>query len=80
MSDLLSVGETAKRIGARAPDITSAFYNGRLRDDLCPLVGGRRLIPESYVPMIEMVLRRAGKISPLSRANSRPEQGENRGN
>lgn len=57
-----SVGEVARKIGARAPDITNLFYKGLLRDDLAPLVGGRRLIPESYIPMIEMALRRAGKM------------------
>lgn len=64
MSEYLSVGETAKVIGdgARPCDITNLFYKGLLRNDLCPIVGGRRLIPRDYVGQIEAVLRRAGKL------------------
>ena len=31
-----------------------------LRDDLCPVVGGRRIIPEALVEVIAMELRRKG--------------------
>ena len=64
MPDFLSVGQTAKAIGAgaRPCDITNLFYKGRLREDLCPIVGGRRLIPRDYVDQIAAVLRRAGKL------------------
>lgn len=58
---LLTVSEVARRIGARPRDISDAFYNRLLRDDLCPIVGGRRLIPPSYISAIAAVLRRAGK-------------------
>ena len=63
-SNYLSVGETARRIGRGIipKDISTLFYQGFLRDDLCPVVAGRRLIPETYVPMIEMVLRRRGRL------------------
>jgi hypothetical protein len=33
-----------------------------LRDDLCPIVAGRRLIPSSYLPEVEAALRRHGKL------------------
>ncbi len=67
MSGYLSVGEAAKRIGRGATprDITGLFYLGRLRDDLCPMVGGRRLIPETYVEVIADALARAGKLKPV---------------
>jgi hypothetical protein len=63
----MTVSEAARRIpGARPRDISQAFYDRLLRDDIAPLVGGRRLIPESYLPVIEMVLRRAGKLRRLA--------------
>jgi hypothetical protein len=55
---LLSVSEVARRIGATPRDISDLFYRRELRDDLCPIVAGRRLIPESYVEDIEGALRR----------------------
>ena len=56
----LSVGEVAKRLGVRPSKITQLFYECRLRDDLCPIVAGRRLIPPDYVDIIAMELRRKG--------------------
>jgi hypothetical protein len=35
---------------------------GRLRDDLCPIVAGRRLIPPELVPVIALELRRKGIV------------------
>lgn len=57
----LSVSEAARRIGARPKDISDLFYRRELRDDLCPVVGGRRLIPESCLETIIWALRRNGK-------------------
>lgn len=57
----LSVSEAARRLGARPKDISDLFYRRRLRDDLCPIVAGRRLIPESYLDMIRLALKRAGR-------------------
>jgi hypothetical protein len=57
---MLSVGQVADRLRCRPRDVTSAFYERKLRTDLCPVVSGRRLIPEDYVPMVAMVLRRNG--------------------
>lgn len=59
--DHLSVSEAARRIGARPKDISDLFYSRELRDDLCPIVAGRRLIPQSYLDVIRMVLRRHGR-------------------
>lgn len=57
----LSVSEAARRLGANPKDISDLFYKRQLRDDLCPIVGGRRLIALDYLPIIAAALRRAGK-------------------
>ena len=44
-------------------DISQLFYDRELRDDLCPIIGGRRLIPRDYLPEIVRALRRHRKIS-----------------
>lgn len=58
MEDYFSVSDVARRLGACPKDISDLFYRRELRDDRCPIIGGRRLIPESYVPEIERALRR----------------------
>ena len=66
---LLSVGDAARQLGVKPRQITQVFYERRLRDDLCPIVGGRRLIPPSYVAVIAMELRRKGiAVKALSEA------------
>lgn len=62
MSEFLSVGDCARRLKVSPREITNLFYLGKLRDDLCPLIGGRRLIRPEYVSQIEWALRRAGKL------------------
>ena len=68
MSQMMSVSEAARRIGAKPRDISDLFYRRELpgADVDCPLVGGRRLIPPSYVETIRLALLRAGKL-PLPR-------------
>ncbi len=61
MERLLSVSEVARQIEAVPRDISDLFYQRALRDDLCPIVAGRRLIPESYVSEIATALRRHGR-------------------
>ena len=56
----LSVSQAARRLSARPRDISDLFYRRQLRDDLCPIVGGRRLIPEDYLDMIAAELARTG--------------------
>lgn len=56
----LSVSQAARRLHARPRDISDLFYRRQLRDDLCPIVGGRRLIPEDYLDMIATELARTG--------------------
>ncbi len=60
MEKLLSVGDVARRLNVRPSQVTQLFYERRLRDDLCPIVGGRRLIPQNYVEVIAMELKRKG--------------------
>lgn len=57
--DYLSVSEAARRLGAKPKDISDLFYRRALRDDLCPIVAGRRLIPDDYLDMIRLALKRA---------------------
>lgn len=63
-----SVGEVAKMFedeyGRRVyPHVISGlFYQGVLDSNICPVRFGRRSIPETYVPQIEMALKRRGKI------------------
>lgn len=58
----LSVSDAVRRIGTRPRDIGDFFYGRKLRDDLCPIVAGSRVIPEEYLPQIEQALRRLGRI------------------
>ena len=55
-----SVSDVARQLGVRPSRITALFYERRHRDDLCPVVAGRRLIPPDYVKIIAMELRRKG--------------------
>jgi hypothetical protein len=52
-----TVSDVARRLGVRPRDISDLFYQRRLSDELCPVVGGRRLIPEHYVPTIAAAVR-----------------------
>jgi hypothetical protein len=56
------VSEVARRIGAKPKDISDLFYQRRLSDVRCPVVGGRRLIPEDYLPTIAATLRDLGRL------------------
>jgi hypothetical protein len=43
-------------------DITELFYKRILTDDTAPIVGGRRMIPDAAVWLIESKLRAMGKL------------------
>jgi hypothetical protein len=58
----LIVSEVARRLGAKPRDISDAFYQRLLDDQRCPILGGRRMIPEDYVPTIETILRNLGRL------------------
>jgi hypothetical protein len=53
----LTVSDVARRLGVRPRDISDLFYSRRLADTHCPVVGGRRLIPEHLLPAIASILR-----------------------
>jgi hypothetical protein len=55
----LIVSEVARRLGVNPRSISTLFYCRKLDDGRCPIVGGRRMIPESYVPEIGRALREA---------------------
>ena len=57
----MTVSEAARQLGAKPRDISNLFYNRMLRDDLCSVVAGRRMIPPDYLDTIRAALRRAGK-------------------
>jgi hypothetical protein len=61
MPELFTVSDVARQLDASPRDISDLFYRRTLRDDLCPIVGGRRLIPPDYVEFIQAALRRAGR-------------------
>ena len=57
-----TVSQVARRYGVRPRDISDLFYNRELSDEKCPVLGGRRLIPPEYVPVIAAALRRHGLL------------------
>jgi hypothetical protein len=56
------VSEVARKCGVPPKIISQLFYDRQLSDDICPVVGGRRLIPDHYVGEIERLLRQRGSI------------------
>lgn len=59
--DHMCVSDVARALGAHPKDISDLFYRRELRDDLCPIVAGRRLIPREYLEEIRLALRRHGR-------------------
>jgi hypothetical protein len=69
------VSEVARRPGVRPRDISDLFYQRKLSDECCPVIGGRRIIPPDYVPTIAEALRKEGLIgSGTSRENHEDTQ------
>jgi len=65
----ITVSDAAREIGGNVTprDISALFYKRALRDDIAPIVAGRRMIPREYLDVIRMELRRAGKLPPTKR-------------
>ena len=55
--DRIFVGEVARLIGICPKALTNLFYRHQLDTDRCPVVGGRRLVPQDDVQVICEVLR-----------------------
>lgn len=64
----LTVSAVARQIsqdtGTTVPPhvVSTLFYKRRLDDVRCPIVGGRRLIPQDYVPAIREALQEQGVL------------------
>ena len=65
------VSEVARMAGVRPRDISDLFYSRELSDQTCPIVGGRRLIPATYVPVIVAALKEHGCIKKEEEAEER---------
>ena len=76
MTRHLSVSEAARLLKARPRDISDLFYRRRLRDDLCPIIAGRRLIPQEYMEIIAIELRRSGLPCDADYARDTPGGGQ----
>ncbi len=57
-----SVSALARRFGVSPRTLSALFYNRVFDDATCPVIDGRRVIPESYVPTVEKELRDRGLI------------------
>jgi hypothetical protein len=62
MQTLRTISELARERGIPPRKISDLFYSRKLDDSLCPLIGGRRLIPLEYVPLLDAVLQQAGVL------------------
>jgi hypothetical protein len=58
----LSVSEAAARLGAKPRDISDLFYRRIANEAVCPLVCQRRAIPESYLTILQGILKKHGKL------------------
>lgn len=56
MANFLTVSDVARKLGIRPRDLSDLFYQRRLDDEECPVIGGRRLIPSSYLPFIRATI------------------------
>jgi len=59
----LSISEVADRMGCRPRDVSDLLYQRKIDPRTCLIKGGRRLLPESILPEIETLLRRAGRVA-----------------
>jgi hypothetical protein len=59
---LFSATEVARKLGVLPREIPDLFYQGRLDHSACPSVGGRRMIPASFIPTIRKAIRERKKI------------------
>ena len=57
-----TVSGVARHYGVPPRKISDLFYARKLSDEECPIVNGRRLIPESYLPELEHGLRQHGLL------------------
>lgn len=60
MPAMFTVGQLAARLRTNPRWITAILYQREVDSDACPLIGGRRFIPESHIPLIVAALRSKG--------------------
>jgi hypothetical protein len=60
MPKYYSVTELARQWQISPRRISDAFYQRKLNEERCMVVGARRLIPADYVAEVETILRAAG--------------------
>jgi hypothetical protein len=70
MNSFFTVSELARRHGIAPRHISDLFYARKLNDDGCPVVAGRRLIPESRVAEVESKLREVGVLPAAENAEA----------
>jgi hypothetical protein len=64
---LYSVGDLARMLNVTPAQISQLFYGRHVRDDLAPVVAGRRIIGAEAIPTIAIALRRRGvKLDPAA--------------
>jgi len=56
------VSDLARLLDVSPRDISILLYERRLPDDLCPIVSGRRVIPEEVIPRIRELRAERGKL------------------
>ena len=57
MPSARAVSDVARQLGVAPRMISDLFYQRVLNDVICPVMGGRRIIPDHYVIEIERILR-----------------------
>jgi hypothetical protein len=57
MKTYRTVSDVSRRLSVRPRDISDLFYQRALNDAVCPVIGGRRLIPSDYLPTIQAKLK-----------------------
>jgi len=60
MATMFTVGEAAPLVGCLPKTLTDWLYLGTLDRRRCPIIGGRRMIPASYLDTIRRELRLRG--------------------
>ncbi|HEY3965492.1 MAG TPA: hypothetical protein VGM05_13130 [Planctomycetaceae bacterium] len=63
MPEVCTISALARQYKIPPRKLSDLFYARKLDEAVCPIVGGRRLIPVSYVPTIEAVLVEVGIIA-----------------
>lgn len=72
MGNSVGVGEAARLLGEPPGRISNGFCRAWFDLGRCPLVAGRRLIPEDYLPALAAILRHRRRPSRRQQRPTRP--------